>query len=432
MLISSDLGVRAINVAVLLFCSLELGILLLSFPRFKLKNKASGIFYAKMLVVAFLMICYAISYWRNSGEYDLINIIPRSLAYVGIYAVYVMYIMYVKEHITIADHSKSLPNWVVHVSIAFGIIGAMIWNLSLFNPAFSELSNHELKFGAKFMLAHSGGIVLVVISLAILISYRKTLGSRETMMLMSMPVLISAAALAEPFAHGLELRYPALMLELLIVYAHHHLELEAKQEIGQTEGLRQRLNIAADRMKPHYLYNVLTTIYYLCETDPARAQHAIGIFSEYMRSTLEAMEKQELVEFTWELHEVRNYLVLEKLRFGDKLNVVYDIEYDDFKLPPLTVQPFVENAVKHGIGGKEEGGTIRIVSRKLSDGGAQIRIMDDGAGFDVDKLAYHESGQEGIANVKERLRAEVGGDVTVTSAVDKGTTVMITIRKQGI
>ena len=431
MLISSDLVVRAINVAVLLFCSLELGILLLSFPRFKLRNKASGIFYAKMLVVAFLMFCYAFTYCHNSGENDFYNIIFKSLAYVGIYAVYVLYIMYIREHITIADHSKTLPAWVVYVSIARAIVGALLWNLSLFNQSFTELSKHELRFGGRFLLAHSGGIVLVIISVAILVAYRKTLGSRETMMLMSMPILISLAALLEPIAHGLELRYPALMLELLIVYAHHHLELEAKQEIGQTEGLRQRLNIAADRMKPHYLYNVLTTIYYLCETDPARAQHAIGIFSEYMRSTLEAMEKQELVEFTWELHEIRNYLVLEKIRFGDKLNVLYDIEYDDFKLPPLTVQPFVENAVKHGIGGKEDGGTIRIVSRKLSDGGAQIRIMDDGAGFDISSIAGQDYTQEGIANVKERLRMEVGGDVTITSSIGKGTTVMITIRGKG-
>ena len=430
MIISSELGVRAINSAVLAFCSLELLILLLSFPRSKLKNKSSGIFYAKMLVVAFLMICYSISYWRNDGEVDAFNIVLRALAYVGIYVVYVMYIMYVREHITIADHSKILPEWVVYLSIAFGVIGALLWNLSLFNPSFSELSNHELRFGPKFLAAHSGGIVLVLISVIILMKYRKTLGSRETAMLMSMPVLISVSALLEPLAHGLELRFPALMIELLIVYAHHHLELEAKQEIGQTEGLRQRLSITADRMKPHYLYNVLTTIYYLCETDPSRAQHAIGIFSEYMRSTLEALEKQELVEFTWELHEIRNYLVLEKVRFGDKLNVIYDIEYDDFRLPPLTIQPFIENAVKHGIGGKDEGGTIKIVSRKLSDGGAQVRVIDDGVGFDVESIAGQDYMTEGIANVRERLRLEVGGEVTITSAPGKGTTVMVTIRSK--
>ena len=428
MLISSELGVRATNLAVLGFCSFELFILLLSFPRFKLKNRASGIFFAKMLVTILMMLFYALSIYRGMGNKDALNILLRALAYVGIYAVYVMYIMYVKEYINNIEHIKKIPEWVVYLCEGIGIVGALVWILSLFSPAFSGLADPGLVYGPQFLIGHIGGAALVLISVIILIAHRKTLGSRETWVLMSMPILLSSASLIEPFVHGIELRYPSIVIEFLIVYTHHHLELEAKQEIGETAGLRQRLNITADRMKPHYLYNVLTTIYYLCESDPSRAQHAIGVFSEYMRSTLEALEKQELVDCTWELHEIRNYLVLEKVRFGDKLNVVYDIEYDDFKLPPLTIQPFVENAVKHGIGGKEEGGTIKIISRKLSEGGAQIRIRDDGVGFDVESIVGQDYLTQGIANVKERLHLEVGGDVTITSSPGKGTTVMVTIR----
>ena len=101
------------------------------------------------------------------------------------------------------------------------------------------------------------------------------------------------------------------------------------------------------------------------------------------------MERDEPVEFSWELKEIRSYLALEKIRFGDRLNVEYDIEYDEFLIPPLTVQALVENAVDHGISAAENGGTVRIVTRKLSDGGAQIRVFDDGVGPGMAEGAEH-------------------------------------------
>ena len=423
----SEQTVRAINIAVLTFCSLELVILLLTFPRFKLKNRATGYFYAKLLVSAFMVLFYALSFIRKSEAF---SVLMQALAYVGIYAVYVLYILYVKEHVNEAGKDKKIPEWVTYLSVGFGAFGALLWILSLFSEPFRELSDPELKYGGMFALAHSGGFVLVLVSVVILVKYRDVLGKRETWVLSSMPILMVAAALAEPFAQGIELRYPSMVLEFLIVYTNHHLELEAKQEIEETVGVRQRLNSAADRMKPHYLYNVLTTIYYLCETDPSKAQHAIGIFSEYMRSTLETIQKDELVDFTWEMKEIRNYLALEKIRFGDKLNIEYDIEYEGFKLPQLTVQPLVENAVKHGIGGKEEGGTVKIVSRRLSDGGAQVSVIDDGIGFDVEGINNQDVTQEGIANLRERLRLEAGADLTITSSIGKGTTAIVTIRPE--
>ena len=127
-------------------------------------------------------------------------------------------------------------------------------------------------------------------------------------------------------------------------------------------------------------------------------------------------------------NEIKNYLELEKIRFGDKLNVEYDVEYEDFLIPPLTVQPLVENAVIHGIGSKTEGGTIRITSRKLSDDGAQIRVKDNGIGFDIKDISAMDPDEGDIANLRDRLMEDVGGELTITSSPDKGTTSIITIR----
>ena len=426
----SELTVRAINIAVLSFCSLELFILLLGFPRFKLKNRASRIFYAKMLVSAFTIICYTISFIFDYNPSNPLCVITLAIAYVGLYAVYVLFVLYVIENVNNAEGHKIVLDFVSYLAVVTGVLGALIWVVSLFSPAFRELSGHHPHYGGGFALGHLGAFILILIAFILLIKHRSRLGSRETMVLMSMPILFLAATLAEPLSQGIELRYPAIVLEFLIVYTQHHLELEIKQEIQETKGMQQRMSLATGRMKPHYIYNILTTIYYLCESAPEKAQSAVGLFSEYLRSTLEAMERKELVEFSWELKEIRNYLALEKLRFGDRLNVEYDVEYDEFMLPPLTIQPLVENAVDHGIAATENGGTVRIVTRKLSDGGAQIRIHDNGAGFDVSELESQEFGHEGISNVRERLRREVGGDVTITSSPGKGTTAMITIRPQ--
>ena len=426
----SELTVRAINITVLSFCSLELLILLFSFPRFKLKDRASRIFYAKMLVSTFTIVCYTISIIIGDDYSNPISVIVHAVAYIGIYAVYMLYILYIIENVNNSAGHTVVIDLVTYITIGIGVVGSLLWMFSMFNNSVSELSSHHLRYGRVFVIGHLGSFILILTSVILLIKHRKILGDRETLVLMSMPVLMLSAILLEPVARGIELRYPCIVLEFLIVYTQHHTELEVKQEIRETQGMKQRMTLATGRMKPHYLYNVLTTIYYLCDTSPEKAQSAIGIFSEYLRSTLEAMERDEPVEFSWELKEIRSYLALEKIRFGDRLNVEYDIEYDEFLIPPLTVQALVENAVDHGISAAENGGTVRIVTRKLSDGGAQIRVFDDGVGFDVSELERPASGHDGIISVRERLSRAMGADMTVTSSVDKGTTAIITIRPQ--
>ena len=383
-----------------------------------------------MLVSAFTIICYTISFVLDYNPANPMWIVTRAIAYIGLYAVYVLFVLYVIENVNDAAGHKTVLDFVSYLAVATGVLGALLWLLSLVSPTFSELSNQQLKYGRVFAIGHLGGFILILMAFILLIRHRKLLGGRETSALMSMPVLFILATLLEPASQGIELRYPAIVLEFLIVYTQHHLELEIKQEIQETKGMQQRMTLATGRMKPHYLYNILTTIYYLCESSPEKAQNAIGLFSEYLRCTLEAVDRKELVDFSWELTEIRNYLALEKLRFGDRLDVEYDIEYDDFRLPPLTVQPLVENAVDHGISATETGGKVRIITRKLSDGGAQIRIHDNGVGFDVTKIESQNTGRDGIQSVRERLRREVGGDMTITSSPGKGTTVMITIRPQ--
>ena len=118
------------------------------------------------------------------------------------------------------------------------------------------------------------------------------------------------------------------------------------------------------------------------------------------------------------------------MRFGDRLRIVWDTPVVDFRVPPLTVQPIVENAVRHGVMGRREGGTVRIGTRE--EGAAYvITVEDDGLGFDPDAVPHDGRAHVGIGNVRLRLEGQCGGRVAVTSVVGGGTAVAMTIPKRG-
>ena len=186
-----------------------------------------------------------------------------------------------------------------------------------------------------------------------------------------------------------------------------------------------RIAIMLSQIKPHFLYNVLNTIYHLYRKEPETAQEAVSSFAEYLRCNMLSIEKSEPIPFREEYQHIQTYLSLEQIRFRDKLSVVYNVEVTDFKVPPLTVEPLVENAVKHGVTKKRGGGIVTISTCK-TDEGIQITIADTGVGFDPE--TYMEDGKQhvGIRNVRDRLWNMVGGSLSITSS-ENGTVAVVTI-----
>ncbi|MBR2895025.1 MAG: histidine kinase [Oscillospiraceae bacterium] len=186
-----------------------------------------------------------------------------------------------------------------------------------------------------------------------------------------------------------------------------------------------RIAIMLSQIKPHFLYNVLNTIYHLYRKEPETAQEAVSSFAEYLRCNMLSIEKSEPIPFREEYQHIQTYLSLEQIRFGDKLDVVYNVEVTNFKVPPLTVEPLVENAVKHGVTKKRGGGTVTISTCKM-DEGIRITVADTGVGFDPE--TYMEDGKPhvGIRNVRDRLWNLVGGSLSITSCED-GTVAVVTI-----
>lgn len=205
-------------------------------------------------------------------------------------------------------------------------------------------------------------------------------------------------------------------------------EVELAQIVDnqKLEVMDARIAMMLSQIQPHFLYNSLTAIMKLCDIDAAQAKLAVGNFSHYLRGNLDSLKEKRLISFRDELDHVEAFLTLEQLRLGDGLRVEYDLLAEDFLLPPLTLQPIVENAVEHGLAEGAGVGTLKI-STEAEPELVRIIVSDDGLGFDPDGAQADGRTHIGIENVRYRLAAICGGTLEITSTPDQGTTVTITL-----
>ena len=190
-----------------------------------------------------------------------------------------------------------------------------------------------------------------------------------------------------------------------------------------------RISIMLSQLQPHFLFNVLNSIYYLCGKEPETARKMVDKFSVYLRNNLDSLNQKAMIPFHKEFDHIQTYLELEKLRFGEELTVVYDIHAGRFSMPVLTVQPLVENAVKHGITQKRGGGVLTLDTWEEQESYV-ITVADTGAGFAPEHYMDDGKTHIGIENVRQRLKHMAGGTLNITSTPGGGTTAVITIPKK--
>lgn len=204
--------------------------------------------------------------------------------------------------------------------------------------------------------------------------------------------------------------------------------IEAERQAMEMKLQESHISIMLSQIQPHFLYNTLNSIYQLCESNPMLARSMVNSFSEYLRNNLSTLEETGLISFETELSHIKTYLEIEKVRFEDTLEIEYDIQCVDFSLPVLTVQPIVENAVKHGTSKKRGGGKV-LISTLADKENYIIKVSDTGCGFDPSKPKNDGKRHVGIENVRQRLSNMCGGSLTIESEVGVGTLATIKIPK---
>lgn len=199
-------------------------------------------------------------------------------------------------------------------------------------------------------------------------------------------------------------------------------ELEEQQRKLQQELKDRRVSVMMSQIRTHFIFNVMTIISGLCNSNPQKADDALILFARYLRKNIAIMDRDEPIFLSQELQHLEDYISLEKLRFGEKISFQKNLEVTDFKIPPLTIQPLVENAIKHGLLASGKKGTVTLSSRAKEDD-ILITIEDDGSGFTPEELEKENA--VGIRNVRYRIENMVGGTLEIISVPGEGTRAQI-------
>lgn len=280
--------------------------------------------------------------------------------------------------------------------------------------------------------------VIVVLLLYVLTVNYKDHKSSQIFCLILLSCSVIVSEIIQVLFYGISLVYICLAVGMMGMMLNYQRDKFAKLQESERKLLENKVRIMEQekelsdkssklmlsQIQPHFIFNTLSAISTLCVFDPDVAKKTTDTFATYLRRNLDSLGNTNLIPFSQELEHAKAYLDIEKVRFEDDLNVVYDIQYELFKIPPLTLQPMVENAVRHGIRGKEDGGTVYVTTMK-DENCIRIIVKDDGIGFDQNTKKADGKVHVGVENVTERIKLLCNGTLTIESKVNVGTTVTI-------
>lgn len=326
--------------------------------------------------------------------------------------------------------------WCVRLLAVVDMLLLFISQVNEMLYSFNEINRPHFN---RLHILFSGVVVLMMLLMLIsLVRGRKYLRRFQFVTLLLLFVLPMIAIVLQEFAVDYPISNLMITVVLLILFTEEQIS-QTEQFVRQQETIKQQRDrlyelqaqIALSQIKPHFLFNTLNSVRVLIGKNPEEAKEAMDEFSEYLRINISSIDTNRPAPFATEIAFVEAYMRIEKRRFPDKLHLTYDTPVTDFMLPLLTVQPLVENAVRHGIRRTEHGGTIQISTRE-EENAYTVTVADDGAGFDTAILSEQaeSGGHIGIDNVRRRLEIISHGELTICSEIGKGTDVTLWIPKK--
>ncbi len=413
------------NAVVEIMASVVVAFLLLTeFPRRKVYGRLVTKLYLQMLVVCEIMllsdiICNAFYHRQNSWVYRGSWLILC----ITFYLIMLLFAHYVIQLISQTEKPGMLWTIIIDAACTGGIL---VWIFAGFTENIVLHGESGMERGPYYWLGQSPGHVIAVLILLLILRYRKVIGMRYLLILLSYTVMPALGVWLHYVIPALQLQYAMMAYAMLLFYLMLHSEREQELALRLE---RSQAELAVSQIKPHFIFNTLNAIYYLCDEDPKKAQDGIAVFSDYLRNNIDSLEITQPIPFSKELKHIRQYLDIQKMRFDDQLEVSFDLETTDFMIPVLTVEPLVENAVRYGLASKGGIGHVCISTRK-TDRHIEIVITDNGEGFEPDSIPMDGRGHLGLKSVQTRLNRVMDGDLEIKSEKGVGTTVTIRLRKE--
>lgn len=391
-----------------------LGALLLTDSLQLLMDAAAWIFRGNLSDVGFHMVRFS-------------NYMVYLTNYVIIYLFTLYFLDYVKLPENRAHDVIKYKKFMFHLLL----IGIFVLTIGQASDVFYGFTADNCYYRGTYWWTLMGiGLVGTFVDAIVLVAFRKFIVKDMFWCFLSYLLLPLAAMIVQSVFYGYSLTNLAVTISLIAMYIATR-TIQARELINNERMLGDmRIQIAVSQIGPHFLFNALTTIKFLCQIDPERAAKAVDELAVYFRGNLDALTSKDNIPLEKEIEHVKHYLVLEKERFRERINIDWQIEETGFELPPLTIQPLVENALKYGILKRIEGGTVLIRSECTEDG-FQVTIQDDGVGFDTDKKPEDGRSHIGIINVRERIQNMCGGKFEITSIIGEGTRCVIWVPKEG-
>ena len=337
------------------------------------------------------------------------------------------YTQYITQ--TVSDKNQ-IPRGLERLIYGMCIFALALNGVSIYNHMFFSCEGAVYARGPLLWLNQCLALVILLLDVLLIASCRKALARRAEIALTSYAVLPAFSAMIQLV---LPPEFDAICvgttLSLLIIYVTVHVERGRQLAEKEKELTESRMAVMLSQIQPHFLYNALAVIQNMCHGKAPEAEETTVEFAEFLRANLDSLSQREPIPFAQELHHTQNYLAIVHKRYGDALKVKYDIRATDFRIPALTLQPIVENAVRYGVMQREGGGTVRIGSSE-SEFDYSVTVTDDGVGFDVQEPKTDGRTHIGILNVRSRLEDMCGGSLSILSEKDRGTTAVILIPKE--
>ena len=332
--------------------------------------------------------------------------------------------LYMLSYLVLKEKVKKVLS-IVNISLFSAFVLLDIVNI--FTGMFFTAESGEY-LRSKTMIISQGYQFVILVIVFITSAVNKKLLLREQIAFTLYCLLPFVAILLQNVFKGYAIAYASIIIAIEILFFFINVSKNitiAQQEEANKEA---QIKVMMSQIQPHFIYNSLSSISTLIPIDPDKAQKALDDFTEYLRHNLSSLSETKLIPFESEFRHIETFIALEKIRFNDRINTYFDIKAKDFFVPPLSLQPIVENAIKHGILNRIEGGTLTIRTFETDDAYV-VRIIDDGVGFDINSVDFESNTHIGINNIKSRLNAMCNAEIEIESEPGQGTEVRVTFYK---
>lgn len=341
----------------------------------------------------------------------------------------VYFLEYIQLHVYVLYFQSKIPEKTSYrkiINIISNLILLLVIVLLSTNPItkifFTYLDGNYTRTNT-FYISFIYNYTIIILNFFIVV-FTDKISLKKKISFSFITVLLITPTIPHIIKYGLIFTDLGIFLALVIIYANVQIEERLEFMQSKIQLANAQSEVMLSQIQPHFLYNSLATISALCDFDPLLAQNATDRFAAYLRMNIYSIKCKENIPFEKELDHIQTYLWLEQLRFENRLRVDYKIKFTKFSVPPLSIQPLVENAVKHGLCKKPEGGIITLITQKRKEF-CEIIIKDNGVGFNEELLFTDENIHIGLKSSKERIESILHGTMKIDSKIGIGTSILI-------